>query len=184
MNTLHWEDKNFSVSTSPNELIVNKKKRFKRNQIFLLLLFPISLGLLIFLFTKYAGGRINNTTTSYILIVAFSIYFIAVYINALRQTIYNLRNFVIRIENLDIYINNSFLCYKKDIDAIIIQPSYGSDGLGMSYTIGIKTKTKSQPIIHFLSEKESKFMAKLLAEFLSIEFATRKPLFFRSLSKW
>jgi hypothetical protein len=184
MNTLHWEDKDFSVSTSPNELIVSKKKRFKRNQIFLLLLFPISLGLLIFLFTKYAGVRINNTTTSYILIVAFSIYFIAVYINVLRQTIYNLRNFVIRIENLDVYINNSFLCDKKDIDAIIIQPSFGSNGLGMSYTIGIKTKSKSHPILHFLGEKDSNSIAKLLADFLQIQFATKKPLLFRSLSKW
>jgi hypothetical protein len=184
MNTLHWENKDLALFTSGNELTVIKKNRFKRNQIFLLLLLPTFLTLIIYLLSKYTDIRLTDTTLSYVLAIVIAMYLIAVYINTLKQTVFNLKDLNIKVENSHIYINGRLFCEKKNIDTIIIQPSYGTDGLGMSYTIGVKTKTKAKPIIHFLGEKESEFIAKLLSEFLSIEFATRKPLLFRSLSKW
>jgi hypothetical protein len=111
-------------------------------------------------------------------------YLCAVYVNISIQTLFNIRDLNIKIEDSQIHINGYIFCDTSDLVTVIIQPSYGGQGLGMSFTLGLKSKTKTKPILHFLGERESKTMAEKLANFLTTDYTIRKPLLFRALSKW
>jgi hypothetical protein len=171
------------IFDSNGNLYLNKSKGEKISDYLFIFGMPILLTIVIFWLSPMVKPDLKLNFQIVLFSLLFCTYILVSYFNMVIKCLKN-RNCVLSKRNGDVGVKKKSFCNHSDLVSVIIQPLVGSNGLGMSYTIGLESKKNSIPVPFFHGEKEAKKIASEVANFYNVGVVIKKHLNFSFFRKF
>lgn len=163
-----------TIFESTNTLKINLSKRERNRAIFFIIFMPILFIFIIaFLFSK--AKRIDSVEVG-VLAAIFFLLLAFCYFNSWRKTIKNLKGVFFEKKEDSVFMWNNFLCEKKNIKNVLIQPKIGVYGFGLSCTVGITVNKKKIPLSFAHRQNEAMKIAGILSAFFDCNIVENKVM--------
>ncbi len=171
-----------TIFESTNALKIGLSKRERRRAIFFIVFMPILfIVIIIFLFSK--AKRLDSVEVG-VLAAIFFLLFTFCYFNSWRKTIKNLKGVSFEKKKSSVFMCNIFLCEKKNIKNVVIQPKIGVCGFGLSCTVGITVNKKQIPLSFSHRHSEAMKIASILSVFFDCSIVENKVMQISAHTKW